>query len=211
MAARALRILRQPGSQVLRLGQPLGSSMSRASEWTPGVLMQFRPLSKQADTAIEEEWTEVVDPAGSGKTYWWNKRTNETTTLGASRPGSFMAKARSFKDDVARDINRRQGASSSSATEEATMAEAAAAPMVVAEAPADEGGLPLLTAEQDAQAEMMQCLFLPALLAASPAMRSGDPLAVTGRHSTSTCHRAPAAGLYSAQPNTVDGRNPAPL
>lgn len=34
----------------------------------------------------QEDWTEVKDEKG-GQTYWWNKRTNETTPLGAPKPG----------------------------------------------------------------------------------------------------------------------------
>ncbi|CAD7959993.1 unnamed protein product [Amoebophrya sp. A120] len=33
-----------------------------------------------------DPWQEVKDPAGSGKTYWWNTQTNQVTPLGASKP-----------------------------------------------------------------------------------------------------------------------------
>lgn len=33
-----------------------------------------------------DDWQEVPDNA-SGKSYWWNKKTNETTPLGAPKPG----------------------------------------------------------------------------------------------------------------------------
>ena len=28
----------------------------------------------------------MADPAGSGKTYWWNTQTNEVTPVGAAKP-----------------------------------------------------------------------------------------------------------------------------
>ncbi|CAD7939463.1 unnamed protein product [Amoebophrya sp. A25] len=33
-----------------------------------------------------DPWKEVKDPAGSGKTYWWNTQTNQVTALGAAKP-----------------------------------------------------------------------------------------------------------------------------
>lgn len=37
--------------------------------------------------AVEDAWTEVVDKS-SGQIYYWNTVTNETTALGAPKPGS---------------------------------------------------------------------------------------------------------------------------
>ncbi|CAE7861663.1 unnamed protein product, partial [Symbiodinium necroappetens] len=39
----------------------------------------------KAPTPIADDWQEVQDP--SGNSYWWNKRTNETTAVGAAKPG----------------------------------------------------------------------------------------------------------------------------
>eukprot|EP00929_Paragymnodinium_shiwhaense_P025453 TRINITY_DN15392_c0_g1_i1.p2 TRINITY_DN15392_c0_g1~~TRINITY_DN15392_c0_g1_i1.p2 ORF type:complete len:143 (+),score=20.56 TRINITY_DN15392_c0_g1_i1:132-560(+) len=75
-------------------------------------LVPIPPPAQAESSATENPWVEVKDPHGSGKTYWWNKLTNQTTTLGASRPGhppSLWDQARSFKDDVARDLHNRRG------------------------------------------------------------------------------------------------------
>eukprot|EP00971_Amphidinium_carterae_P085471 1690913-Amphidinium_carterae.1 len=47
----------------------------------PAAASAQRQLVPQAD-----EWEEVSDKATSQR-YWWNKRTNETTALGAPKPG----------------------------------------------------------------------------------------------------------------------------
>ncbi|CAE7156581.1 unnamed protein product [Symbiodinium pilosum] len=39
----------------------------------------------KAPAPTADDWHEVQDP--SGKSYWWNKRTNETTAVGAAKPG----------------------------------------------------------------------------------------------------------------------------
>eukprot|EP00428_Durinskia_dybowskii_P022984 CAMPEP_0170245872 /NCGR_PEP_ID=MMETSP0116_2-20130129/22722_1 /TAXON_ID=400756 /ORGANISM="Durinskia baltica, Strain CSIRO CS-38" /LENGTH=139 /DNA_ID=CAMNT_0010496747 /DNA_START=18 /DNA_END=433 /DNA_ORIENTATION=- len=57
---------------------------------------------------VDEDWVEVADPHGSGKTYWWNRMTNKTTHLGATKPGTLLAALKSFKDDVSRDIHTKQ-------------------------------------------------------------------------------------------------------
>ncbi|CAE7207337.1 unnamed protein product [Symbiodinium sp. CCMP2592] len=46
-----------------------------------------KPVAASATKApapIADDWQEVQDASGS---YWWNKRTNETTAVGAAKPG----------------------------------------------------------------------------------------------------------------------------
>jgi hypothetical protein len=38
-----------------------------------------------------DPWVAVKDPEGSGRIYWWNKRTDETTPLDAPKPGSEIS------------------------------------------------------------------------------------------------------------------------
>eukprot|EP00603_Paraphysomonas_imperforata_P009226 CAMPEP_0114422854 /NCGR_PEP_ID=MMETSP0103-20121206/5835_1 /TAXON_ID=37642 ORGANISM="Paraphysomonas imperforata, Strain PA2" /NCGR_SAMPLE_ID=MMETSP0103 /ASSEMBLY_ACC=CAM_ASM_000201 /LENGTH=128 /DNA_ID=CAMNT_0001591473 /DNA_START=275 /DNA_END=661 /DNA_ORIENTATION=- len=40
--------------------------------------------------SLESPWVEEKDPKGSEMTYWWNKETNETTSLGAPKPGHWV-------------------------------------------------------------------------------------------------------------------------
>uniref|UniRef100_A0A7S4T1D2 Uncharacterized protein n=1 Tax=Alexandrium monilatum TaxID=311494 RepID=A0A7S4T1D2_9DINO len=66
--------------------------------------------SRSATGAEESPWVEVKDPAGSGRTYWWNRTTNQTTPLGAARPDlpqTILDRAKAFKDDVARQLHAR--------------------------------------------------------------------------------------------------------
>ncbi|CAE8659497.1 unnamed protein product [Polarella glacialis] len=36
--------------------------------------------------AVKDQWSEVSDPS-TGQSYWWNQQTNETTAVGAAKPG----------------------------------------------------------------------------------------------------------------------------
>jgi len=35
-----------------------------------------------------QHWVQVIDPAGSGRYYWWNTDTNDTTALDAPKPST---------------------------------------------------------------------------------------------------------------------------
>eukprot|EP00931_Biecheleriopsis_adriatica_P042345 TRINITY_DN24134_c0_g1_i1.p2 TRINITY_DN24134_c0_g1~~TRINITY_DN24134_c0_g1_i1.p2 ORF type:complete len:124 (-),score=25.09 TRINITY_DN24134_c0_g1_i1:101-472(-) len=64
-----------------------------------------------SESLNKDDWVEVSDPQGSGKTYWWNRATNQTTHVGAARPGSAAAaleRVKSFKDEVARSIHAQR-------------------------------------------------------------------------------------------------------
>ncbi|CAE8587014.1 unnamed protein product, partial [Polarella glacialis] len=53
----------------------------------------------------------VADPLGSGKSYWWNQESNQTTHVGAAKPGSASSvfeKLTAFKNQVAHDMHSRQ-------------------------------------------------------------------------------------------------------
>jgi hypothetical protein len=39
----------------------------------------------------DSEWTEMIDPKGSGQVYYWNKITNEVTALGEAIPDTWKA------------------------------------------------------------------------------------------------------------------------
>ena len=41
-------------------------------------------------TIFESAWVEVPDPKGTSQSYWWNKKTNETTALGATKPETWI-------------------------------------------------------------------------------------------------------------------------
>eukprot|EP01031_Cornospumella_fuschlensis_P024352 gene24352-29436_t len=45
---------------------------------------KFLAVSGNRETT--SPWVERLDPAGSGRKYYWNKNTNETTHLGAPKP-----------------------------------------------------------------------------------------------------------------------------
>lgn len=51
----------------------------------PGRQMLAR-YEQGALATVKNPWKEEKDPAGSNLTYWWNPETNETTSLGASKP-----------------------------------------------------------------------------------------------------------------------------
>ncbi|CAE7525245.1 unnamed protein product [Symbiodinium natans] len=90
--------------------------------WRPHPLPTFRTLARASSASNHgqgqqkcqhpqtsvDDWVEVADPQGSGKKYWWNRATNQTTPLGSARPGTVLAKLQAFKDEVARDIHRKQ-------------------------------------------------------------------------------------------------------
>lgn len=62
-----------------RVGGPGGRGpASSSSPANPGAL---QPTGGAA-------WTEVMDP-GTGRTYWWNKATGQTTALGDPKPEAF--------------------------------------------------------------------------------------------------------------------------
>eukprot|EP01041_Mallomonas_annulata_P007403 gene7403-15122_t len=52
------------------------------------------------EVEVSESWMEVMDPKGSGKSYWWNKKTNETTVLGAPKPENW----KELKDPAGSDL-----------------------------------------------------------------------------------------------------------
>ncbi|CAJ1416171.1 unnamed protein product, partial [Effrenium voratum] len=43
------------------------------------------PAASSLPAKTPDDWEEVQD--ATGKSYWWNKKTNETTALGAPKPG----------------------------------------------------------------------------------------------------------------------------
>lgn len=78
---------------ILKASQSRGIFLSHRSLAIPsrGSIKKPGSLKRQAKPppptiSIDDAWEEVTDPAGSGKTYWWNTVTNETTILGAPKP-----------------------------------------------------------------------------------------------------------------------------
>merc|ERR1712146_608452 len=55
-----------------------------------GDLMRSRVPPPPAASESDDAWTEVYDEK-SGKYYWWNEATDETTELGAPKPQGYSA------------------------------------------------------------------------------------------------------------------------
>ena len=72
---------RRPPRRVSGPGGRRGPASSSSSPANPEGALQ--PTGGAA-------WTEVTDP-GTGRTYWWNKATGQTTALGDPRPDGFHA------------------------------------------------------------------------------------------------------------------------
>eukprot|EP00928_Gymnodinium_smaydae_P058143 TRINITY_DN41364_c0_g1_i1.p1 TRINITY_DN41364_c0_g1~~TRINITY_DN41364_c0_g1_i1.p1 ORF type:complete len:144 (+),score=13.62 TRINITY_DN41364_c0_g1_i1:63-434(+) len=91
---------------------------SRCVRWQaslPLMRAPYRPklpnFSSKTAAEAKDPWVEVPDPLGSGKTYWWNQTTNQTTHVGAPHPArgpSVLDRMKAFKDAVAHDINNKQ-------------------------------------------------------------------------------------------------------
>ena len=64
--------------------------------------------AKRQDTATvprpEEEWTPITDEV-TGKIYWWNKKTDKTTSLGAPKPVTEEEDTRNASRGAAADRN----------------------------------------------------------------------------------------------------------
>lgn len=63
----------------------LRPSSPRLARKAPSARAPSAAKAAPSATAVEEDWTEVKD--ASGQVYWWNQRTNETTAVGAPKPG----------------------------------------------------------------------------------------------------------------------------
>eukprot|EP00808_Paulinella_micropora_P015035 g65038.t1 len=89
----ALRHFRRP--QFVQRGFPLSTQSQHihrsfwnwGSSSTPETAKASPPGPKAPPPAMRDDdpWEEVKD-AASGKSYWWNKETDETTVLGAPKP-----------------------------------------------------------------------------------------------------------------------------
>ena len=62
------------------------ASKENCTEFLGKPIYCTRYFSGKKMVAVKNPWTEVPDPKGSNLTYWWNKETNETTSVGEPRP-----------------------------------------------------------------------------------------------------------------------------
>ena len=58
----------------------------------PPKIRRHRPMEKQNNNAVQirkenDDWTPVEDKE-TGLIYWWNEKTDETTAVGAPKPGT---------------------------------------------------------------------------------------------------------------------------
>lgn len=66
------------------------TSQQQQKQQTQPALQQPREVALELPQANQGPWERVSDKA-SGQTYWWNKHTNVTTPVGASRPDAWVA------------------------------------------------------------------------------------------------------------------------
>jgi hypothetical protein len=59
-----------------------------------------RISDKQLQKNLVSPWVPVKDPAGSGKVYYWNKETDETTHVGAPKPLLWIEEADPNGSDI---------------------------------------------------------------------------------------------------------------